>query len=222
MYKIILVTVLILILSGCMKEDSDSKESTSAERMSTPSIDNGRYKMSSVTMRVVYKNSGNFYGNYSLQVNHDSSVNPGYLGYEMSWQGNGIYRITIFGKATLTSTDLQSETIDCSSKTTIGDVVFDSNGNAIDGIVIQSGCGGNTNTLTTVSDTFNSFSGGMTRYVVAEDSSYQYQITYTFLKQNSSSRAFELNNNAEASEFYYVKEISAQDITRITTSFLLF
>ena len=49
--------------------------------------------------------------------------------------------------------------------------------------LIQTGCGGGSSTFTTVSDTYTAISVGMSRYVVAEDSSYQYRYTYTFIKQ---------------------------------------
>lgn len=167
--------------------DSDSSKSSTVEKMSSPLIDDGNYKLTSVTMKAYYKSSGNSAGYYSMQVNHDASVSPGYSGYGMSWQGNGVYRITVFGKSTLTGTGIQSETLDCSTNA-ISNVTLDSNGNVIDSLSIQSGCGGTSTTLTLVSDTYSVFSGGMTKYVVAEDSTYQYQITYTMLKQTSSSR----------------------------------
>ena len=187
--------------------------------MSTPTITNGNYKLTSVTQVVNYKSSGNLYGNYSIQVNHDSSVTPGYLGYGMSWQGSGVYRVTVFGKTTFSATGLSDSTLDCSTNS-IWDVTLDTNGNRISSNSIQTGCGGSSLEYTLISESYSSISNGMTRYLILEDSSYQYQITYTFLKQSSSSKENSIKQSDKIVNFdNNIESINELDILRIIDNF---
>ena len=119
-----------------------------------------------------------------FQVNHSSSVTPGYLGYGMSWLGSGVFRITVFGKATISNTDLGNETLDCTTNS-IKDVTLDTNGKMTEKTLIQTGCGGAVVELTLESDTYSAITGGMTLVAVLSNSSYRYQYTYTFLKQDT-------------------------------------
>ena len=102
----------------------------------------------------------------------------------MARQGSGVYRITVFGKATWSSGGEVLATLDCTTNS-IFDNTLDTDGNVTGTTLIQTGCGGWSSTFTTVSDTYTAISVGMSRYVVAEDSSYQYRFTYTFIKQTS-------------------------------------
>ena len=101
---IILISLFSLTFISCAKKSSDDSSSTTAT-MSTPSIADGNYKLTALSV-IIYNSDGSNYGSGTFQVNHSSSVTPGYLGYGMSWQGSGVYRITTFGKATFSNTQL--------------------------------------------------------------------------------------------------------------------
>ena len=181
--KIIQIFFFCFFIISCAKEDGSS--SSSASTMSTPSIADGTYKLTAVSF-VIYNSDGSTYGSGAFQVNHSSSVTPGYLGYGMAWQGSGVYRVTVQGKATLANSDLGNQTLDCTTNT-ITDFTLDTNGKVTKDTVIQSGCGGGTLSQTIESDTYTAITGGMSRVVVASDSTYKYQYTYTFLKQSTTS-----------------------------------
>ena len=176
------------LLFSCAKNDSSSKES-SVEVMSNATIEDGYYKLTGASQSVYFKNSETFAGLYLYQINHDSSVSPGYFSYRMQWQGDGIYRVTIAGKATMTWGS-GSTTTDCTTNT-IFDIKFDSQGNEIEGgNLIQSGCGGLSADFTVISNSYTPISGGMKRYLVLQDSTNEYRINYTFLKQTTSTKVF--------------------------------
>ncbi len=87
------------------------------------------------------------------------------------------------GKATLSASGLDSETIDCTTNG-IDELTFDTEGNMTNKTIIQTGCGGSSSSLTEVSQKFTVFPGGFQAYIVLKDSdSNQFQITYTFQKQ---------------------------------------
>jgi hypothetical protein len=165
--------------------------------MSTPSIADGNYKLTALSV-IIYNSDGSNYGSGTFQVNHSSSVTPGYLGYGMSWQGSGVYRITVFGKATISNTQLGNETLDCTTNS-INDVTLDTNGKKTNQTPIQTGCGGVVLELTIESSTFSAISGGMTLVAVLSNSSYRYQYTYTFLKQNTTTSNTELEGTWKSS-----------------------
>jgi len=181
---IILISLFTFTIISCAKESGSSSSST-ATTMSTPSIADGNYKLTALSV-IIYNSDGSNYGSGTFQVNHSSSVTPGYLGYGMSWQGSGVYRITVFGKATISNNDLGNETLDCTTNS-IKDTTLDTNGKMTAETIIQTGCGGGVLELTLESDTYSAITGGMTKVVVASNSSYRYQYTYTFLKQNTTS-----------------------------------
>jgi hypothetical protein len=179
--KNILQTILISFVSftiiSCAK-DSGSSSSAAATAMSTPSISDGTYKITGAAEKIYYSD-GTLYGSYTFAISHDSSVTPGYLAYILEWKGSGVYRITAKGKATLSTTGVADETINCSTPT-ITDATFDTDGNVTNETTIQTGCGGVSSTLTDFSDKFTVISGGFQHYVVLKDSSSnQYQITYS-------------------------------------------
>ena len=151
-YAIILILFLFL---GCAKEEDKAEEST-ASKMSTPSFSDGNYKLTATTLLVYYSN-GTLYGNYTFQLNHDTTVTPGYFGYTAVWKGSGVYRITSIGKVTLTTTGLEDSTVDCSTNR-IDDLTLDTEGNILSETTIQTGCGGSSSTLTTVSEKFTPIS----------------------------------------------------------------
>ena len=178
---IILISFVSFTIISCAKESGSSSSSSTATTMSTASIADGNYKLTALSV-IIYNIDGSNYGSGSFQVNHSSSVTPGYLGYGMSWQGSGVYRITVFGKSTWLSGGSSVGTVDCTTNNIV-DTTLDTDGNMTGETLIQTGCGGGSSTFTTVSDTYTAISVGMSRYVVAEDSSYQYRYTYTSLKQ---------------------------------------
>jgi len=194
--QIILISFFAFTVISCAKESGSSSSST-ATTMSTASIADGNYKLTAVSV-IIYNIDGSNYGSGSFQVNHSSSVTPGYLGYGMSWQGSGVYRITVFGKATISNTQLGNETLDCTTNT-IKDNTLDTNGKMTAETIIQTGCGGGVLELTLESDTYSAITGGMTRVVVASNSSYRYQYTYTFLKQNTTASNTELEGTWKSS-----------------------
>ena len=165
--------------------------------MSTPSIADGNYKLTALSV-IIYNSDGSTYGSGTFQVNHSSSVTPGYLGYGMSWQGSGVYRITVFGKATFANTQLGNETLDCTTNS-INDITLDTNGKMTEKTLIQTGCGGAVLELTIESSTYSAISGGMTLVAVLSNSSYRYQYTYTFLKQNTTTSNTELEGTWKSS-----------------------
>ena len=169
--------ILSLVLLSCAKEEVE----TEITIMSTPFVSDGTYKLTAAIQKVYYSN-GTLYGSYTYSISHDSSVTPGYLAFDMEWKGSGVYRITAKGKATLTDGS-NSDTIDCTTNS-IYDITLDTDGNVINETIIQTGCGGSSSTLSTVSDKFTAISGGFQIYIVLKDSdSNQFQITYTFQKQ---------------------------------------
>ena len=179
---IILISFFCLTFISCAKESGSSSSSTASTPMSTPTIADGNYKLSAVSVAIYYS-SGSYYGSATYSINHYTSVTPGYSGYGMAWQGSGVYRITVFGKATWSSGGEVLATLDCTTNS-IFDNTLDTDGNVTGTTLIQTGCGGGSSTFTTVSDTYTAISVGMSRYVVAEDSdSNQYRYTYTFIKQ---------------------------------------
>ena len=179
--QIILISFFTFTIISCAKESGSSSSSTASTPMSTPSIADGNYKLSAVSLEIYYS-SGSYYGSATYSINHYTSVTPGYSGYGMAWQGSGVYRITVFGKSTWLSGGSSVGTVDCTTNNIV-DTTLDTDGNMTGETIIQTGCGGVSSTLTTVSDTYTAISVGMSRYVVAEDSSYQYRFTYTFIKQ---------------------------------------
>jgi len=179
---IILISLFCLTFISCAKESGSSSSSTTAT-MSTPSIADGNYKMTGYVMKVYHLSSGNLAQNDFIVVSHDSTVTPGYLGYGMVWKGSGVYRMTVFGKGSLTTGSTVTP-MDCTTNQ-IWDVTLDENGSSIgpDGLLIQTGCGGSSSSLTLVSDTYTPISGGFTKEVVLKDSNYTYRGTITALKQ---------------------------------------
>ena len=170
--------ILSLVLLSCAKEEEGETDTT----MSTPFVSDGTYKLTAAIQKVYYSN-GTLYGSYTYSISHDSSVTPGYLALDMEWKGSGVYRITSKGKATLSVTGVDDVTLDCSSNA-IDELTFDTDGNMTKETVIQTGCGGNSSSLTEVSQKFTVVSGGFQVYIVLKDSdSNQFQITYTFQKQ---------------------------------------
>ena len=168
--------ILSLVLLSCAKEEVETDTT-----MSTPFVSDGTYKLTAAIQTVYYSN-GTLYGSYTYSISHDSSVTPGYLAFDMEWKGSGVYRITAKGKATLTDGS-NSDTIDCTTNS-IYDITLDTDGNVINETIIQTGCGGSSSTLSTVSDKFTAISGGFQEYEVMKDSdSNQYKITFTFQKQ---------------------------------------
>ena len=163
-----------LVLLSCSKEETETDTT-----MSTPFVSDGTYKLTAAIQTVYYSN-GTLYGSYTYSISHDSSVTPGYLALEMEWKGSGVYRITSKGKATLSASGLDDTTIDCTTNE-IDDVTLDTDGNVTNETAIQTGCGGDSSSITTVSQKFTVFPGGFQAYIVLKDSdSNQYQITYTF------------------------------------------
>ena len=180
--QIILISFFTFTIISCAKDSgSSSSSSTASTPMSTPTIADGNYKLSAVSVAIYYS-SGSYYWSATYTINHDTSVTPGYTGYGMAWQGSGVYRITVFGKSTWSSDGSVVATLDCTTNN-IADTTLDTDGNMTGETLIQTGCGGVSSTLTTVSVKYSAISGGFTKYAVAEDSSYQYRYTYTSLKQ---------------------------------------
>ena len=150
--------------------------------MSTPLFSDGNYKLTALTKSVYYSN-GTLYGNYTYQINHDTSVTPGYFGYAAEWKGSGVYRVTSKGKVTVSATGVADSTTDCSTNQ-ISDLTLDTEGNILSETIIQTGCGGSSSSLTTVSQKFTAISGGLQYYVVKKDSSqYEYRQTFVTQKQ---------------------------------------
>jgi len=195
--NIILISFASFTIISCAKDSGSSSSSTTTTTMTTAAIADGNYKLSAVSEIIKYSDGSN-YGSSSFQVSHDTSVTPGYMGYGMSWLGSGVYRITVFGKATLSATGLADETIDCTTNH-IKDTTLDSDGKMTAETILQSGCGGGSLELTLESDTYSAVTGGMTKVVVASDSSYRYQFTYTFLKQDATSSNTELEGTWKSS-----------------------
>ena len=172
--------ILSLVLLSCAKEEDP--ETT----MSTPSIADGTYKLTALAAKV-YDSNGTLAGSYTYEISHDSSVTPGYLAYELEWKGSGVYRITSKGKATLSASGIDSETINCTTNAIV-DYTLDTDGNVTNETAIQTGCGGSSSPLTIVSQKYTPISGGFTHFGVLKDSdSNEYQVTYTFQKQSTSS-----------------------------------
>ena len=194
--QIILISFFTFTIISCAKESGSSSSST-ATTMSTPSIPDGNYKLTALSV-IIYNSDGSNYGSATFQVNHSSSVTPGYSGYGMSWQGSGVYRVTTFGKATISNTQLGNETLDCTTNS-INDVTLDTNGKMTNQTPIQTGCGGVVLELTIESSTYSAISGGMTLVAVLSNSSYRYQYTYTFLKQNTTTSNTELEGTWKSS-----------------------
>ena len=195
--QIILISIFTFTIISCAKDSGSSSSSSTATTMSTASIADGNYKLTALSV-IIYNSDGSNYGSGTFQVNHSSSVTPGYLGYGMSWQGSGVYRITVFGKATISNTDLGNETLDCTTNS-INDVTLDTNGKITEHTLIQTGCGGVVSELTTESSTYSAITGGMTLVAVLSNSSYRYQYTYTFLKQNTTTSNTELEGTWKSS-----------------------
>ena len=137
--QIILISFFAFTVISCAKESGSSSSSTTTTTMSTASIADGNYKLTALSV-IIYNSDGSNYGSGTFQVNHSSSVTPGYLGYGMSWQGSGVYRITAFGKATISNTQLGNETLDCTTNS-INDVTLYTNGKMTNQTSIQTGCG---------------------------------------------------------------------------------
>ena len=174
--------VMVLILYSCAKSDDSSSGSSEATKMSSPLFDDGNYKLTALTQSV-YLSDGSLYGNYTYQINHDTTVTPGYFGYGAEWKGDGVYRVTSKGKATASTTGISDSTLDCSTNQ-ISDLTLDTEGNVISETLIQTGCGGSSSSFTTVSEKFSAISGGLQYYTVLKDSSSnEYRLTYTTQKQ---------------------------------------
>ena len=181
-FELFLVLLIVFSLFSCAKSDDSSSGSSEAAKMSTPLFDDGNYKLTALTQSV-YLSDGTLYGNYTYQINHDTSVSPGYFGYNAEWKGSGIYRVISKGKATISTSGLSDETIDCSTNQ-ISDLTLSTEGSVISETLIQTGCGGTSSTLTTISEKFTSISGGLQYYIVLKDSSSnEYRQTYTTQKQ---------------------------------------
>ena len=181
-YEITFILVLVFSLFSCAKSDDSSSGASEVAKMSTPLFDDGNYKLTALTQSV-YLSDGTLYGNYTYQINHDTSVSPGYFGYNAEWKGSGIYRVISKGKATISTSGLSDETIDCSTNQ-ISDLTLSTEGSVISATLIQTGCGGTSSTLTTISEKFTSISGGLQYYIVLKDSSSnEYRQTYTTQKQ---------------------------------------
>ena len=179
--QIILICFFTFTIISCAKESGSSSSST-VTTMSTPTVSDGNYKLTSAKMSVYYSN-GTLFNNYIYSISHDSSVTPGYLAYGIEWKGSGVYRITSKGKATLTTTGVDDTITDCTTNA-IDEGTFDTDGNLISGTTIQTGCGGSSSSLSEVSQKFTVISGGFQHYAVFKDSdSNQYQITYSLQKQ---------------------------------------
>ena len=86
------------------------------------------------------------------------------------------------GKATISTSGLSDETIDCSTNR-ISDITLSTEGVIISETLIQTGCGGTSSSLTTVSEKFTSILGGLQYYIVLNSSSNEYRQTYTTQKQ---------------------------------------
>ena len=169
--------ILSLVLLSCSREETETDTT-----MSTPFVSDGTYKLTAA-IQTVYLSNGTLHGSDTYSISHDSSVTPGYLALDMEWKGSGVYRITSMGKATLSASGLDSETIDCTTNG-IDELTFDTEGNMTNKTIIQTGCGGSSSSLTEVSQKFTVVSGGFQVYIVLKDSdSNQFQITYTFQKQ---------------------------------------
>jgi len=178
---IILISLFSFTIISCAKE-SDSSSSSTATTMSTPSISDGNYKLTAAVEKIYYSD-GTHYGTTSYTVSHNSSVTPGYLAYVLEWKGSGIYRVTVKGKAILSASGATSVPIDCTTNS-ITDATFDTDGNMTKDTTIQIGCGGDSSSLSDVSDKFTVITGGFQHYAVLKDSSSnQYRVTYTFQKQ---------------------------------------
>ena len=184
---IILISLFSLTFISCAKKDDGS---TTATTMSTPAVADGTYKLTAATQKVYYSN-GTLYGSYTYLISHDSSVTPGYLAYVLEWKGSGVYRVTTKGKATLSASGIADTPIDCTTNH-ISDVTLDTDGNATNETIIQTGCGGSSSSLEDVSDKLTAISGGFQQYSVSKDSiTNQYRIcvlcnffiTFTFQKQ---------------------------------------
>ncbi len=182
--QIILISFVSFTIIACAKESGSSSSSTTTATMSTASIADGNYKLTAAVASVYYSN-GTLEGTYTYSISHDSSVTPGYLALVMEWKGSGIYRITSKGKATLSASGSDDVTIDCTTNA-IDEFTLDTDGNKITEIAIQAGCEGSSSSLSEVSQKFTVISGGFQHYGVFEDSdSNQYQMTYTFQKQDA-------------------------------------
>ncbi len=169
--------ILSLVLLSCSKEETETDTT-----MSTPFVSDGTYKLTAAIQTVYYSN-GTLYGSYTYSISHDSSVTPGYLALDMEWKGSGVYRITSMGKATLSASGRDNETIDCTTNG-IDELTFDTEGNMTNKTIIQTGCGRSSSSLTEVSQKFTVVSGGFQAYIVLKDSeSNQFQETYSFQKQ---------------------------------------
>lgn len=181
-YEILFILVIVLSLLSCAKSDDSSSGSSEVTKMSTPLFDDGNYKLTSLTQSVYYSD-GTLYNNYTYQINHDTSVSPGYFGYNAEWKGSGVYRVISRGKATISTSGLSDETFDCSTNQ-ITDLTLSTEGTVISETLIQTGCGGTSSSFTTVSEKFTSITGGLQYYVVLKDSSSnEYRLTYITQKQ---------------------------------------
>ena len=184
--QIILISFFTFTIISCAKESGSSSSSTITTTMSSPFVEDGNYKWTAVERKIYYKSSGGLSGGlYQTDVysiTHDNATEPGYFGYGMEWKGSGVYRITVFGKATYSISGESTGTSDCTIND-IKDITFDENGNKTDSTIIQTGCGGSSSSTTNVSDTYTSYSDGFIRVKVTEDTNYQYKSTFTFLKQ---------------------------------------
>ena len=88
--QIILISFFTFTIISCAKDSGSSSSSTASTPMSTPTIADGNYKLSAVSVAIYYS-SGSYYGSATYTINHDTSVTPGYTGYGMAWQGSGVY-----------------------------------------------------------------------------------------------------------------------------------
>ena len=74
-------------------------------------------------------------------------------------------------------------TIDCTTNG-IEDATLDTDGNVTNEIIIQTGCGGSSSSLSDVSSKITVISGGFQEYDVSKDSDgNQYRFTFAFQKQ---------------------------------------
>ena len=83
--QIILISFFAFTVISCAKESGSSSSST-ATTMSTPTIADGNYKLSAVSVAIYYS-SGSYYGSATYTINHDTSVN---LVIQVTeWHGKG-------------------------------------------------------------------------------------------------------------------------------------
>ena len=216
LYIILVLGFSLTIISCAEKEESDDTDDSST--MITPSIADGTYKLIAATQKT-YSSNGTLGFSYAFEISHDSSVTPGYLALIMEWKGSGVYRYTLKGKATLSTSGLDTETINCTTNG-IEDVILDTDGNVTNSTNIQTGCGGSSSSsTTTVSQKFTPITSGFTYYVVLKDpDSREYQLTYTFQKQSTSTSTLTCTGTSSGSG-PTIGSVALEEATYLSTCF---